>query len=401
MLKISGFVKNYTTIIWVAGSLVIALGIAGEGEAMDANKLDNADGGSLHSVGEPDRMFDVAGNFRYFVPGISPGPNKPKAGLSIGFIDSGTTSRHPQLDGLVIEERTFVDGPLQDEVGHGTWAMLVSRIVKPDEVFGYYSAKVTRTGADLRAKSVLQAFDWLVSKGVTTINVSLGFNNLTPDVAALCRKIGETPKVLVLAAAGNMGPDAKSYPAACGLPNIFPIGEWKDGKPTDTSGIGDAYATPPALQSRWAYLLNLGNAAAQTGDKASARRIYLQSLEDTENPGALYELALLDAAENRWVDARPHIERAAALAPENAEIAQTLGAVIFRLGDAPGAEKWFRKALEIDPGNVRALANLARVRALAHDRLGARALLEQVRALEPNFASLQEIENLIDKNSPR
>lgn len=84
-----------------------------------------ADGGRLLSDGfvPVSEMTDAAGDFRFFVPEVPLGPHKPGE-LIVGFIDSGTTSRHPQLDGLVVEERSFVEGPVHDELGHGTSVML-------------------------------------------------------------------------------------------------------------------------------------------------------------------------------------------------------------------------------------------------------------------------------------
>lgn len=171
------------------------------------------DGGQLLSDGfpPPSAMFDAKGEFQFYVPGVPVGPRQPEPGLVVGFIDSGTTSTHAQLAGLVLEERTFVDGPVRDEIGHGTWAMLVTFTVAPQKRFGFYSAKVTRDGSDLRAANVIAAFNWLVSKGVLVVNMSLGFDKLTPDVQRLCDVIAQS-SVLVAAAAGNLGPDVKFYP---------------------------------------------------------------------------------------------------------------------------------------------------------------------------------------------
>jgi subtilisin family serine protease len=234
---------------------------------MSEHSLDDDAIGRLLSDGgqQPSTFFDSHGDFLYFVPGASTGHRTPEPDLVIGFIDSGTTSRHPQLDGLVIEEKSFVDGPAQDEIGHGTWAMLVSLAGAPGKAVGFYSAKVTRDGSALRPKTVIAAFDWLVSKGVKVINMSLGFGRRTPDVDALCRRIQDNPSVIVVAAAGNSGPDVKVYPAACGTDNVLAVGEVRGERPTSTSGQGQVYAEPP----RFPRALGL---SAGTGTRGVARR---------------------------------------------------------------------------------------------------------------------------------
>src|ERR1700733_4929501 len=89
--------------------------------------------GRLFSDGgpQPSAMFDSHGEFIYFVPGAPTGRQPADPDIIIGFIDSGTTSHHPQLAGLVIEEKTFLEGPVRDEIGHGTLSMLVAASVEP------------------------------------------------------------------------------------------------------------------------------------------------------------------------------------------------------------------------------------------------------------------------------
>lgn len=378
--------------------LCLAYGVGSEdGAAVTDRPIDDEAVGALLTDGgpQPSSFFDARGDFLYFVPGAPTGHRTANADLAIGFIDSGTTSRHPQLDGLVIEEKSFVDGPVQDEIGHGTWAMLVALSAAPAVDFGFYSAKVTRDGSGLRAKTVIAAFDWLVSKGVKSINMSLGFDRLTADVDALCQRIRDTPSVVVVAAAGNLGPDVKVYPAACGAANVLSVGELQNGQPTSTSGQGQVYAEPPRFLVRWAFLLEQGREAWRANRPEEARDLWMKSLNDAENPGALMELGLAEANSGHWKEARPYIERAAKAAPGNAEILQTLGAVLFALREDDEAIEWYQRALAIDPTNVRALANLARSRAVKGDRAGALEMLNRLRAVEPDHPHISEIEAMI------
>ncbi|MGH6812334.1 MAG: tetratricopeptide repeat protein [Methylocella sp.] len=358
--------------------------------------VEESAGRLLSDGGErPSALFNSRGDFLYFVPGAPTGHRTPEPNLVIGFIDSGTTSRHPQLDGLVIEEKTFVEGPVEDELGHGTWTMLVSLSVEPGRPVGFYSAKVTRNGSDLRPKIVNAAFDWLVSKGVKVINMSLGFDRLTPEVEALCGRIRLNPSVMVIAAAGNSGPEVKVYPAACGSNNVLSVGELRGGRPTSTSGQGQVYSEPPRFIVRWAFLLEQGREAWRAGRQDEARDLWLKSLNDTDNSGALVELGLFEAHSGHWKEARPYIARAAEMAPDNAEILQTMGAVFFATGEDDKAIEWYNRALAIDPKNVRALANLARALAVNGDRRGASEILDRVRTIKPDYPHIPEIQSLI------
>lgn len=55
------------------------------------------------------------------------------------------------------------------------------------------------------------------------------------------------------------------------------------------------------------------------------------------------------------------------------------------VGDAPGAQSYFRKALEISPNHLRAMIGLARI--LERDACGEREkLVQRIREIQPNAA---------------
>lgn len=379
------------TKLLVAASLMIIPAADGEGP----------DGGRLLWDGSPppSALFDAKGEFQFFVPGVPVGPRQPEPNLVVGFIDSGTTSSHPQLAGLVLEERTFVDGPVRDELGHGTWAMLVTFVVAPQKRFGFYSAKVTRDGTDLRAANVIAAFNWLVSKGVPVINISLGFDRLTPDVQRLCQVIAQQESVIVAAAAGNEGPDVKVYPAHCGAKNVIAVGEVLQGKPTPSSGRGDVYAQPPKFLSRWAFLNERAGEEMRAGRLDAAKSLFEQSLAVTENAEALHGLALVSIRRGDWQAARGFAERVIALVPDASEPYQTLGAVLLSLNDAVGAIPKFERALELDPKNQRALLNLARACIASGDFHRAGDVLDRAKANDPSDQRVGEVRSLLIERS--
>lgn len=383
--------------------LVFAAGVLFMASVMAAStvKGESPDGGRLLSVDSapPSAMFDAKGEFQFFVPGVPVGPRTPDPGLVVGFIDSGTTSTHPQLAGLVLEEKSFVDGPVRDEIGHGTWTMLVTFTANPEARFGFYSAKVTRDGSDLRATNVIAAFNWLISKGVRVVNVSLGFDRLTPDVQRLCQVIAQNETVLVVAAAGNGGPDIKVYPAQCGAKNILAVGELSQGKPTSTSGVGQVYAEPPKFLSHWAFLNERALEEIRAGHADEAVSFYQQSLAIKENATADYQLALIYLQGHDYEKAKPLAERAFALAPDDSMVNQTLGSVLYSLKDPAAAIPRFEGAIELDSKNQLALLNLARACIVIKDFKRAGQALDQAQANDPGDPMTGELRSWLQQQS--
>lgn len=60
----------------------------------------------------------------------------------------------------------------------------------------------------------------------------------------------------------------------------------------------------------------------------------------------------------KWAEAKAHLEKALAAKPENAEAAYYLGLASEKLGDREGAEKAYRQALKSDPTLAEAALNL-------------------------------------------
>ncbi|HVZ54179.1 MAG TPA: tetratricopeptide repeat protein [Pseudolabrys sp.] len=349
--------------------------------------------------------FDAKGQFQYFAPDVPLGPRKP-GDLRVGFIDSGTSAAHPQLLGLVVEERNFVGGPVHDELGHGTSVMLhflhdSSAVrqkipLKSDAPAAMMSAKVTRDGSDLRPESVLAAFNWLLAKNASIINISLGFEKRTPAVEKLCEAIRAANSTLVIAAAGNLGPAAKFYPASCGAENIIAVGAAAGSAVDPSSGSGDVFAEPSRLEARWHFLAQSGMAAARAGDFAQAAKLFEDSLAAQENPLALTQLALIFAREQKWAQARPLLERADQLVPDQDEVIQTLGAVLLALREPDMAIARFDRALQLNSHNQNALLNLARAWASKGERGRALDILQRAQANDPNDPRVGRLRASID-----
>jgi Flp pilus assembly protein TadD len=82
-----------------------------------------------------------------------------------------------------------------------------------------------------------------------------------------------------------------------------------------------------------------------------------------------------------------YLERAVALKPDYPEALNNLGIIFVRQGDYARAEEEFRTGIRLTPGFDQSWLNLARLYALQNDREGARQVLNQLLALEPDNAN--------------
>jgi Flp pilus assembly protein TadD len=142
-------------------------------------------------------------------------------------------------------------------------------------------------------------------------------------------------------------------------------------------------AQPPRFLTHWAFLNERAQAEIQAGNPDAAKSLYEQSNAITENPEALHEIALILMRKEQWKKARPYAERVIALAPDIAEGHQTLGAILYGLGEDAAAIPQFERALELDPKNQRALLNLARSSIAIGDLPRANETLDRARANDP------------------
>lgn len=151
-------------------------------------------------------------------------------GVRVAVIDSGVDTTHPELAGVVVGRYNATDGTTStvDNAGHGT--SVASVIAAETSGTGMVGAA---SGADVLAVKVEDAYGriwsddvangihWAVGQGADVINLSLGSDapdTLTRDAVAAARAAG----VVVVAAAGNDGTSALSYPAA--YPGVVSVG---------------------------------------------------------------------------------------------------------------------------------------------------------------------------------
>jgi tetratricopeptide (TPR) repeat protein len=108
-----------------------------------------------------------------------------------------------------------------------------------------------------------------------------------------------------------------------------------------------------------ATLYNLGNAAHHLGDWASAERYYDGCLQlDSEHAACRHSYALLLLQQGRREEAWQLIGTWLAARPESADAHAEQGWLLRESGDLPAAQARLETALQLDPGNVRALIEL-------------------------------------------
>jgi minor extracellular protease Epr len=145
--------------------------------------------------------------------------------LRIGLVDTAVDTNHGALRGQRLQTRSFLTPgirPAPTDHGTATAALLIGS-AKGIAATGLlpgatlYAADVFRQRSkrhvDTTAELVARGIDWLISQGVTVINLSLGGPRNLLIEAAVSRALGRG--VIIVAAAGNSGSKAPPvYPAA-------------------------------------------------------------------------------------------------------------------------------------------------------------------------------------------
>lgn len=301
-----------------------------------------------------------------FMPGL---PIEPmvagRTKSTIAVVDSGVAKDHPQLAGRVVQELDFTGEGLADEYGHGTVVTLLAlknslELQKrlpdmPKSESVYVNVKVIDRSGKVTKAAFLKALAWVAEHDVEVVNLSLGFKGTFQEHKDICAKIEENRKAIFIAAAGNDGPDALYFPAACPSPNVMSVGMVDpDGRANPNSGKGQIYAPGTTmLVSESQILLEEGKALARAGQ---------------------YELALL------------HLDRSLAVDPLP-ETHYQKGTILLHQRKLPEAEVAFRQALDLTRAFPEALEHLAVTRYLQNDIEKAKVLLLEAIDLAPDRVS--------------
>jgi tetratricopeptide (TPR) repeat protein len=138
------------------------------------------------------------------------------------------------------------------------------------------------------------------------------------------------------------------------------------------------------VQAQWGALL------AERGDASGARAAFERALKsDPLLFDALEGLVSLDLEQQQLADARKRVDQAVAARPNDPTFLQ-LGSRVFRAeGDLQRAETALRRALDLEPGNIRAALSLAEVLSDQKKHSDAVQLLESVVARQPSSIPAQ------------
>ncbi len=122
--------------------------------------------------------------------------------------------------------------------------------------------------------------------------------------------------------------------------------------PEAAEAYNQALARIGRLQGHdWPLLYARGIARERSGDWTRAEADFLHALElSPEQPYVLNYLGYTWADQGKNLErARAMLQRATELRPQDGNIADSLGWVLFRQGDIAGAVTWLEKAVELEP----------------------------------------------------
>lgn len=148
-------------------------------------------------------------------------------GVTVAVLDTGVAADHPALAGHLLPGYNVLDpgappadasgvadsdgdGTLDDALGHGTAVAGIVAAVAPGAAI--LPIKVLDSEGIGSVYGVAEGIRYAVDHGARVINLSLGMGSPSPAVDAALHYAGDRG-VLVIAAAGNTGAQAPTYPA--------------------------------------------------------------------------------------------------------------------------------------------------------------------------------------------
>jgi subtilisin family serine protease len=148
---------------------------------------------------------------------------KGSSGVVVAVVDTGVDFHHPDLEGAFVQGYDFVnnDSDAADDDGHGTATagVIAARTNNSEGQAGMcwrcavMPVKVLDATGSGTTSSVAQGIVWATDHGAKVINLSLGSSATTQTLTDAVTYAAARGAVLV-AAAGNAGTTAFSYPAA-------------------------------------------------------------------------------------------------------------------------------------------------------------------------------------------
>jgi hypothetical protein len=221
--------------------------------------------------------------------------------ISIGIVDSGVDSGHPDLDGHVtVGENFSTDLDNDDDFGHGTHvagivgasANNAQGIAGVDWNANILSVKVLNGNGVGTATAISRGIRYAADQGVRLINLSLGattFSQALADSVTYAQQRG----VLIIAAADNQSTSTMTYPGA--LPGVVAVGA---STPSDTLASFSNYGS-------WVDLLAPGTGIVSTWPRAKSAGIPYEVEDGTSMASPLVAgIAALVWSENPYMSAQ-------------------------------------------------------------------------------------------------
>ncbi len=232
--------------------------------------------------------------------------------LSVGVLDTGVDSNHPDLIGKVITDNSVSTDDTVDSIGHGTEVsgIIAANTNNNQGIAGIawntmiLPVKVTDENGQARVSTVVAALDKAYSSGAKIIQISLStsqFSQTLKDAIALAQSRG----LLIVSTGGNTAIREVRYPAA--FDGVIGVGA------TDQSGKIESYSTTgdhislvapgssiytTSIDSGYAAVSGTSFSAPQVSGTAAliwsvvptltndeVRDILIQSATDLGNPG--------------------------------------------------------------------------------------------------------------------
>lgn len=165
--------------------------------------------------------------------GAAEGAGYGGAGITVAVIDTGVDTFHPDFAGgdggsrIVASRNLLGPGPAFDADGHGTGVAGVIaaggalRGMAPLAEISSY--KVSGDGLSVSPDVIIRAVREAVADGADVVNISLGVNQTNEDIDAEVNR-AVAGGAVVVAAAGNDGPDAGSIGSPGRNPNVITVG---------------------------------------------------------------------------------------------------------------------------------------------------------------------------------
>ena len=162
-------------------------------------------------------------------------------GVKVAVLDTGIDETHPDFTGRIVTSKSFIGGSARDDNGHGTHVAGIIggsgarsngryRGVAPES--SLYIGKVLRANGIGSMSTVMAGIEWAVlDEKVDIINLSLGGATTcdgTDALSALCDEAVQQSGVVMVVAAGNMGPDHQTIgPPGCAR-HVITVGATDD-----------------------------------------------------------------------------------------------------------------------------------------------------------------------------